>query len=649
MRLRKEKPSQTFSTKKSTTLNLQTRPFGPVESEESDPIKVKNASKGAQYHQSENLLQRLIDMPITESRSLIDVVQRKNRKHFPKIRSQDKMVSMPIQAKLNIGEPNDKYEKEADDTATKVVQQINSSSQGGSVQKQESMESEDEELQMKPEISKIQRQESMEDEDEELQMKPEISEIQRQETIEDENEELQTKSLVQRRENLNGGEASTDLESSIQSARGGGQSLDPNLQAQMGQAMGADFSGVKVHTDAQADQLNKSIQAKAFTTGQDLFFRQGAYEPSSRGGQELIAHELTHVVQQTGSIQRKIQFTFNANAGLKAKLLRNHDSKFSEIMEAYKEYDAMKDSYKELTALRQIIFHCKGYLQEHKDKNPTKDLDAKNLLEACNKELPEAESMVYIKDMMQGKFKYLTVTGSSINKGLGYMDEARKPIAEKYGLTEGEMTAIRIYAAGDYRYMNPVMANNDAWLDAQIKVLIEGAEVNMDGKLVKFPPEWRDTDSSKQMLKKLSKKEVPATKDQKETIKKEASGHNYMALSGLKKMDKISETTYRGEGFEEDAFKKRYQVGQTFSYPAFTSTSLDRSKSENFAQREGVKPKIPILLVLHVNNGRDISEISDLKSEKEILLLPQATFKVDSITPPTTLGGNTIVKVNQTS
>jgi len=92
------------------------------------------------------------------------------------------------------------------------------------------------------------------------------------------------------------------LESSIQSARGSGKSLDADLQAKMGQAMGADFSGVKVHTDSQSDQLNQSIQAKAFTTGQDVFFRQGAYEPSSQGGQELIAHELTHVVQQNGGV-----------------------------------------------------------------------------------------------------------------------------------------------------------------------------------------------------------------------------------------------------------------------------------------------------------------------------------------------------------
>jgi hypothetical protein len=206
-----------------------------------------------------------------------------------------------IQAKLSIGEPNDKYEQEADDTASKVVQQINSPTQDQSVQREAAME-EEEELQMKP-ISSIQR-EAMEEE-EELQMKP-ISSIQR-EAMEEE-EELQMKSLVQRRGDLGGGEASTDLESSIQSARGSGQSLDADLQAKMGQAMGADFSGVKVHTDSQSDQLNKSIQAKAFTTGQDVFFRQGAYEPSSRGGQELIAHELTHVVQQnSGAVQRLVQ------------------------------------------------------------------------------------------------------------------------------------------------------------------------------------------------------------------------------------------------------------------------------------------------------------------------------------------------------
>ena len=58
---------------------------------------------------------------------------------------------------------------------------------------------------------------------------------------------------------------------------------------------------MRIPTDAQSDQLNRSVQAKAFTAGQDIFFREGAYEPGSRPGQELIAHELTHVIQQNSS------------------------------------------------------------------------------------------------------------------------------------------------------------------------------------------------------------------------------------------------------------------------------------------------------------------------------------------------------------
>lgn len=104
------------------------------------------------------------------------------------------------------------------------------------------------------------------------------------------------------------GETSSKLESSITRMRGGGQPLDSKLHPPMGQLMGADLSGVRVHTDARSDQLNQSIQAKAFTTGQDVFYRSGAYMPESQAGQELIAHELAHVVQQgcNHQIQRKV-------------------------------------------------------------------------------------------------------------------------------------------------------------------------------------------------------------------------------------------------------------------------------------------------------------------------------------------------------
>ena len=94
------------------------------------------------------------------------------------------------------------------------------------------------------------------------------------------------------------GDVMPDVERAIESSRGGGQSLDRGVQSQMGQALNADFSGVRVHTDSGADGLNRSLSAKAFTTGSDIYFRQGEYNPGSSSGRELLAHELTHVVQQ---------------------------------------------------------------------------------------------------------------------------------------------------------------------------------------------------------------------------------------------------------------------------------------------------------------------------------------------------------------
>ncbi|WP_199322341.1 MULTISPECIES: eCIS core domain-containing protein [Calothrix] len=213
----------------------------------------------------------------------------------------------PIQAKLTIGEPGDKYEQEADRVASQVVEQINApapvqSNQGQSVQRQEEKK---EELQAKPDITSLQRQEE----------KP---------------EELQAKFTIQRREDIAGGEASPDLTSAINSARGGGQPLDASLQKSMGQAMGADFSGVRVHTDTQSDQLNRSIQAKAFTTGQDVFFRQGAYEPGSRGGQELIAHELTHVVQQNGGAVMRLPLVEARNSTVIQRLIEQNTSHWNQ-------------------------------------------------------------------------------------------------------------------------------------------------------------------------------------------------------------------------------------------------------------------------------------------------------------------------------
>jgi hypothetical protein len=88
------------------------------------------------------------------------------------------------------------------------------------------------------------------------------------------------------------------IQKNIERERGHGQTLPEGTQQQMGQALGEDLSEVRVHTDAPAHQLSQNLQAKAFTTGNDVFFGEGEYNPHSSAGQELLGHELTHVVQQ---------------------------------------------------------------------------------------------------------------------------------------------------------------------------------------------------------------------------------------------------------------------------------------------------------------------------------------------------------------
>jgi hypothetical protein len=69
-------------------------------------------------------------------------------------------------------------------------------------------------------------------------------------------------------------------------------------------AFGADFSGVRLHIGDHAERLNRSMGSRAFTTGNRVFFGPGTYAPSSPAGRELLAHELTHVVQQGGAVRR---------------------------------------------------------------------------------------------------------------------------------------------------------------------------------------------------------------------------------------------------------------------------------------------------------------------------------------------------------
>ena len=166
--------------------------------------------------------------------------------------------SVRVQAKLTVSNPSDVYEQEADRVAKVVNKAID---------------------------TKLQRQA-------------------------EEEEEAQTKPAGNKPATI-----SEDLEAKIKAERGSGHPLSDVVREPMERAFKADFSDVRVHTDSEADALNQQISAKAFTTGQDVFFREGEYEPGSGRGQELIAPRPLPARQIVGVAQEDQRERFGQGPG----------------------------------------------------------------------------------------------------------------------------------------------------------------------------------------------------------------------------------------------------------------------------------------------------------------------------------------------
>lgn len=168
-----------------------------------------------------------------------------------------------IQAKLTIGQGGDRYEQEADQVAANVVSMPDAA---------------------------VQRQENTSVGNSDPGLIDGIGDL--------------TPPNVQAKDGA--GTASADFEQRLQTMKGKGAPLGDDVRSLMEPRFGADFSQVRVHTDATSIQLNKDAGAQAFTHGNDVYFNAGKYSPDSKTGKELLAHELTHTIQQTGGkLQRK--------------------------------------------------------------------------------------------------------------------------------------------------------------------------------------------------------------------------------------------------------------------------------------------------------------------------------------------------------
>ena len=222
-----------------------------------DPGDVQHGSSASSPHKQDFLrLQRLYG-----NRAVSRALSRPATSSFP-------ISSSFVQTKLTVGPANDPYEREADRVAETVTSQVSAGAA--------------------PPIQRV----SIDEEEEMLQGK---FLVRRQLEEED---ELQLKSKTSR-----GGAgfvANADTAARLSRLRGNGSTLHAGFRSDIETKLGADFGQVRIHTGSEANSLTRSLSARAFTTGSDVFFADGQYDPFSASGKRLLAHELTHVVQQTG-------------------------------------------------------------------------------------------------------------------------------------------------------------------------------------------------------------------------------------------------------------------------------------------------------------------------------------------------------------
>jgi hypothetical protein len=167
--------------------------------------------------------------------------------------------SFIIQPKLTVGAPDDPLEHEADEMAAKVMRM--------------------------PQNAFIQRQ---------------CAHCQEEEEKEGAIRRKPLTSFIQAKSNGSQPAASESVTQGIESTRGSGTTIDAGTRSFMESSFGASFSNVQIHNDSTAASLSSQLNAQAFTVGNDIYFNEGKYSPHTGEGRRLLAHELTHTLQQGG-------------------------------------------------------------------------------------------------------------------------------------------------------------------------------------------------------------------------------------------------------------------------------------------------------------------------------------------------------------
>ncbi|MFH6989266.1 DUF4157 domain-containing protein [Flavobacterium collinsii] len=272
-----------------------------------DKVVNHNSSGSGLLQSKENVQQK----PISET---ISSVQKKSDK---------KEEEKPVQKKSDKKEEEKPVQKKSDKKEEEKPVQKKSDKKEEEKPVQKKSDKKEEE---KP----VQKKSDKKEEEKPIQAK--CDNCEKEETVQSKDKKEEDKAVQKKEQNPDAEINDNELEGKLDHSKGGGAGLDKKTKGEMESGFGADFSDIKIHTDTNAVQMSQELGAQAFTNGNDVYFNKGKYNPDSREGKHLLAHELTHTIQQTGAVQKSVDPSSTAAEDLESprfkgdyKLEQTHD------------------------------------------------------------------------------------------------------------------------------------------------------------------------------------------------------------------------------------------------------------------------------------------------------------------------------------
>lgn len=476
----------------------------------------------------------------------------------------------------------------------------------------------------------------------------------------------------------------------------GGVALPDTVRRAAEHAAGRDLGGVRVHSGSAASDLNDRVQASAFTLGRNIFLGSDAARPGSESGNRLLAHEIGHVVEEGGGatigrIQRRADLRPLEAGGAptvrrlfgsgkkKEQKEQERQAALTASIQASAEHEAEKHPH--FAPLQSAVARVEGIVAKlHSDQSklaaagpriialsrqisdafegaegdpgfgPLKRRlrvaadDVQILLDRVSvADAKRQAGNTYMNEGRQGNLKALTPAMQSqefVGDAAGdkALAAGRQAAGEALGLSKAEQTAITVFTAKDYTYINPATANDRSWM---LATRGNKGGVHADGG----GPKKTNTRVASQF-------EDAYMANRSE----EGSLHAGLAVQGLVRMKIFKGLTYRGESFTEAAFKKKFKVGlmgrvtardTTITRTSLVSASKEKSVAVDFIQQSAGHLRLGadarthsycLLWEFDLTDGRDIEALSMSPDEKEVATLPGAKFKIISITPMSVAG-----------